>query len=58
MNSIIKDIDSDIVKTQRNPTQLKATQKQFVEVNHSSQLEPTPPQPPQTFLPLLDQLES
>ena len=50
-----------IVKTQRNSTQLnsKATS---VGVRHSSHVfhhppHPTPP-PPQTFQPLLDQLES
>ena len=49
-----------IVKTQRNSTQLKATQKQLRWVRHSTHLEPTPPHPtpPQTFQALLDQLES
>ena len=47
--------DAFIVKTQRNSTQLKATQKQLRWVRHSSHLEPTPPQ---TFQALLDQLES
>ena len=47
-----------IVKTQLNVTQLKATKSNFVEVRHSSHLEPTPPtHPPQSFQPLLDQIE-
>ena len=50
----------NIVKTQRNSTQLKATQKQLRWVRRSTHLEPT--QPPHTTpnfsVSLLDQLEN
>ena len=44
--------EHNIVKTQRNSTQLnstKATQKQLHWVRHSTHLEPTPPTPPTTI---------
>ena len=56
-----KMINTFIVKTQRNSTQLnstKATQKQLRWVRLSSHLEPTAPTPLHTFQVLLDQLKS
>ena len=46
-----------VVKTQRNSTQLKATLKQLALELDIVVNPPTTP-PPQTFQPLLDQLES
>ena len=63
--SVIKDqlkllyfISTNIVKTQRNSTQLKATQKQLRWVRHSTHVFPTTPPPQQIFQALLDQLRA
>ena len=48
-----------IVKTQRNSIKLKGTLKQLVlELDKVAKCSTTPPPLPQTFQPLLDQLES